>query len=270
MTRSAWLLALALSYFMAAFVTATEVIAHRGCSAYAPENTLSAMKLAWESGADACELDIHLTRDGHIVVIHDKDTARTAGGVNLIVKDSTLSELSALDVGKWKAPKWAGERIPTLAQCLATLPESNGRIFIEIKSGPEIVPALTRLLEPIKTRASQLVIISFDEQAVARSKASMPWLKVFLLKSGKERKTGAKHDIADVISKAKEHRLDGLNLGADWDWSAALVQQVRAAGLGLYAWTVNKPDLARQLAGLGVDGITTDDPALIRKALERK
>ncbi len=267
MTASRVICGLVLSYLMATSASATEIISHRGCSAHAPENTVSALKLAWESGADACELDVHLTRDGHIVVIHDKDTARTAGGTKLIVKDSSLADLRALDVGEWKSPKWQGERIPTLAECLATLPATKGRIFIEIKSGPSIVPALAQQLAPFQPRAHQLVIISFDEQAAAQSKAAMPWCQVYLLQSGKERQTGLKHDISKAIFTAKKHQLDGLNLGTDWDWNAHLVKAVRTAGLGLYVWTVNNPDLARKLAALGVDGITTDDPALIRQAL---
>lgn len=259
--------ALVLSLLMSASSTATEVIAHRGCSAHAPENTVSAFNLAWESGADACEIDIHLTSDGHIIALHDKDTTRTTGGVNKVVKNSTHAELAALEVGAWKAAKWKGEPIPTLASCLATLPEKRGRFLIEIKCGPEIVAPLAQLLEPMKNRAEQLAIIGFDEDVVAQSKASMPWLKVYLLKSGKDRKTGRKHEIADAIVFAKKHQLDGLNLGSDWEWNTDLVKQVRAAGLGLFVWTINKPELARRLAGLGVDGITTDDPKLIREAI---
>lgn len=261
------MLVLTLSLLMHSTAIAIEIIAHRGFSAHAPENTVSAFKLAWAAGADACEVDIHLTSDGHIIALHDKDTLRTAGGVNHIAKDTTLAALSALDVGIWKAEKWKGEPIPTLASCLATMPSDRGRFLIEVKSGPEIVAPLAKLLEPMKNRAHQLAIIGFDEEVVSKSKAAMPWLKVYLLKSGKERKTGRKHDIADAISFAKKHQLDGLNLGSDWDWNEELVKQVRAAGLGLYVWTINKPELARKLAGLGVDGITTDDPELIRQAI---
>src|SRR6478752_5983209 len=116
-----------------------EIVGHRGASYDAPENTVASVKLAWEQKADAAEFDVYRTKDGKIVVIHDKDTKRTAGGVNKVVAESTLAELRALDVGKWKGEKYAGERIPTLAEVLATVPAGK-KVFIEVKPGPEVVP----------------------------------------------------------------------------------------------------------------------------------
>src|SRR4051812_13053462 len=98
-----------------------EWIAHRGESYLAPENTLAAFKLTWElGGADAGETDIHLTRDNQLVISHDKDTKRTTG-TELLIKDSTLAQLRALDAGSWKDPKYSGEKLPTLAEALATI-----------------------------------------------------------------------------------------------------------------------------------------------------
>src|SRR3954470_14279804 len=120
-----------------------EIVGHRGASFDAPANPVAAIKLAWEQKADGSEFDIYLTKDGQIAVIHDKDTKRTAGGVNKVVAESTLAELRALDVGKWKGEKFAGEKIPTLAEMLATVPPGK-RVFIEVKCGPEIVPELVK------------------------------------------------------------------------------------------------------------------------------
>src|SRR5438445_6957075 len=108
-----------------------EIIAHRGASYDAPENTLASVKLAWEQKADAVEIDVHLSKDGSIVVIHDANTSKVAG-VRKRVSDQTLAELKGLDVGRWKGPKWASERIATLDEVLATVPERK-RLFIEIK-----------------------------------------------------------------------------------------------------------------------------------------
>ncbi|MBN2310352.1 MAG: glycerophosphodiester phosphodiesterase, partial [Candidatus Hydrogenedentes bacterium] len=94
-----------------------DVIAHRGASAYAPENTLAAFQLAHEMGADWFELDCTLTKDGQVLVIHDDSVERTAG-VKRHVSDMTLAELKELDAGSWKDPKYAGERLPTLAEAL--------------------------------------------------------------------------------------------------------------------------------------------------------
>src|SRR3954470_13597201 len=99
-----------------------ELIAHRGESADAPENTMAAFLLAWERRVGAIELDVHLTRDGELIVSHDADTRRTTG-TSKVIKDSTLDELRPLDAGRWKGPRWAGERMPTLGEALATIPE---------------------------------------------------------------------------------------------------------------------------------------------------
>src|SRR6185369_848081 len=88
------------------------LIAHRGASRDAPENTLAAFRLAWQQGADGIEADFRLTRDGRVVCLHDASTGRTAG-VDLAVAEASLEELKRLDVGGWKGARWAGERIPT-------------------------------------------------------------------------------------------------------------------------------------------------------------
>src|SRR5690606_25135252 len=98
-----------------------EVIAHRGASHDAPENTLAAVNLAWEMGADAVEFDVHLTSDGHLVSIHDKDTKRVAG-TKKVVAETTLAEVQELDVGTWKDGAFAGETSPSIDAVLATIP----------------------------------------------------------------------------------------------------------------------------------------------------
>lgn len=231
---------------------AVEIIAHRGFSAKAPENTIAAFELAWKSGADACELDIHLTADDQIVVIHDKDTKRTHPGENRVIAQTPLAQLADL---------------PTLAQALATMPADRGRFVIEIKTGAEIVPALVKVLEPLRPRAQQLAIISFQKDACAAAKKALTWIPVFQLSGAKDKKTKQPLDLAEVIAKAKADGLDGLDLGADWRWDAALVSQVHAAGLKVIVYTINKPADVQRYAALGVDGITTDDPVMAKKAI---
>src|SRR3954468_15593010 len=120
------------------------IIAHRGASRDAPENTLAAVRLAWAQHADAVEIDVHLTRDGRLAVIHDPDTQRTTG-VPRIVAQSTFAELSELDAGAWKNARFAGEKIPALEDVLAVVPDGK-RLFVEIKGGPEVVPELRRCM----------------------------------------------------------------------------------------------------------------------------
>lgn len=266
--------AFSLMKFVAVFLLAAmsahavEIIAHRGFSARAPENTLGSFELAWKNQTDACELDVYLTADGKTAVIHDKDTKRTTG-VNLDVTKSKQTELTALDAGSWKGKEWANEKIPTLDQALATMPKGKQRFFIEIKCGAEIVPELKRILEPMKDRAAQLAIISFQRAAAAESKKALPWIKVYRLASGKT-KDKKPTDLTQLIADTKADQLDGLDLGtADFPWDAAMVKQIRDAGFGLYVWTVNKPADAQRFAKLGVDGITTDDPVMLREALAK-
>ena len=244
---------------------AQEIVAHRGFSARAPENTLSAFRLAWESGTDACELDLHLTADQQIVIMHDADTKRTTG-IAKRISESTLADLRPLDAGTWKSPDYKGEPIPTLAEALATLPQGPQRFFLEIKCGPEVVPVLAQQLEAWKPRAKQLCIIAFDRKVAQDSKKALPWLEVYRLSSEqtKDKKTV---DLATLIQDTQDDHLDGLDLSRKWNWTPELVQQIRKANLKLFAWTVNDPAEARHLASLGIDGITTDDPTATRQAL---
>lgn len=242
-----------------------ELIAHRGYSAVAPENTVAAFRLAWEKGTDACELDLYLSGDGRVVVIHDASTLRTAG-VDLKVASTSTADLQSLDAGSWKSPAYVNERIPTLAQALETMPRDRGRFFLEIKCGPEVVPALKAVLDPMRERAGQLAVISFNQAAAAETKKMLPWVPVYLLSSGKSK--GVPRNLDALIATALEAGLDGLDLGTDWPWTEEMVRRVRQAGLGLYVWTVNDPILARKLVALGVDGLTTDDPVALRTALE--
>src|SRR5262245_24319538 len=124
---------------------AFEIIAHRGASHDAPENTLAAFKEAWKQKADGGELDIFLTGDGKIIVIHDSNTKRTTG-VDRKVAEHTLEELRKLDSGRWKSERFAGEKLPTLSEMLATAPKGK-KVYIEVKGGPEIVPELNRVLK---------------------------------------------------------------------------------------------------------------------------
>jgi glycerophosphoryl diester phosphodiesterase len=149
-----------------------EIVAHRGESADAPENTLSAFRLAWERGVKAIELDVHLTTDGVLICGHDADMKRTAGSPARI-KETSAEELRKLDVGSWKGPRWEGERMPTLGEALATLPD-DARCFIEVKVGPEAVPALVEAVGASGKRPEQLVIISFNAETIAEAKQAAP------------------------------------------------------------------------------------------------
>jgi glycerophosphoryl diester phosphodiesterase len=248
-------------------LTAVEIIAHRGASFDAPENTLAAFKLGLKQKADANECDVYLTKDGKIVVIHDGDTARTVGVTNKI-SAHTLKQLRKLEVGQWGQWKGKGfsERIPLLSEVLRLTPKGK-RLFIEIKCGPEILPELERVLHRAGKQPAQTAIIGFGYETVRQAKARFPKLEVsWLVSSDKEKKFPA---IEELIQKAKAAGLDGLDLNHGFPIDKAFVQKVHAAGLKLYTWTVDDPEVARKEADAGVDGITTNRPEWLRAQLHR-
>jgi len=259
-------LALTLPLPAAADNRPVEIVGHRGASHDAPENTVAAVKLAWEQRADAAEFDVYLTKDKKVVVIHDKDTKRTAGGLNKVVAESTLAELRTLDVGTWKGEKYAGERIPTLAEVLATVPAGK-RVFIEVKPGPEVVPEVLDAMKASGLPPERTPVISFHAGVIEAVKKARPELPAYWIVSLNPPKDKAPPTAAEVVAKAKEIRADGLDLSASPALDAEYARVVRAAGLKLYVWTVNDIAVARRMVGLGVDGITTDRPGWLREQL---
>lgn len=266
-TLAALMTALVATTATAADPAKVEIVAHRGASFDAPENTVAAIKLAWEQKADASEFDVYLTKDGKLVVIHDATTKRTAGA-DLKVADSTLEELRKLDAGKWKAEKFAGEKLPTLEEMLATVPAGK-RVFIEIKCGPEAVPEMDRVLKAGKLKPEQACVISFNADVVAASKKARPDLQALWIVSLNSKNAKPK-TAEELIEKAKEIKADGLDLSATPAvLDKAFGDKVKAAGLKLYVWTVNDAELARKMIAAGVESITTDRPGWLREQLAK-
>ncbi len=240
-----------------------EIIAHRGASDLAPENTLAAVKLGWEKQADV-EVDVYLSKDQRIVCIHDKTTKRT-GGVDLTVSETESSRLRELDVGSFKGPQFAGEQIPLLTEVLATVPPGQ-RLFLEIKCGPEILPLLQQTLVE-SGKMDRIVIIGFDLETVAAAKKliGLPtyWLKG--TEKVKDTEQWIPHD-PQLAQMAKDRGLDGLDVHYA-GVTKEFVQAVKASGQKLYVWTVDDPVEAARLVSLGVDGITTNRPDWLRDQL---
>lgn len=242
------------------------IIAHRGASHDAPENTLAAVRLAWAQHADALEVDVHLTRDGRLAVIHDPDTMRTAGA-RRFVATTTWPDLQQLDVGRWKDARFAGEKIPTLDDVFALVPEGK-RVFVEIKSGPESVPALQRCVararheQPVRLGAAQIAIITFDLPTAEAAKRALPEHEVcWLAEAGAE---APRPTLLEIAAAARTAGLNGIDVDANWPLSKDVVQQIRRNGFKLYVWTVDDAPLARSLAAAGVDALTTNRPGWLR------
>ncbi len=242
-----------------------EIIAHRGASYLAPENTMASVMLGWQKNANV-EIDVHLTKDNRIVVIHDSTTKRTAK-VNLKVSETTAKELRQLDVGKYKGQEFIGEPIPFLEEVLRTIPPKR-KLYVEIKCGREILPFLQPILED-SGKISQIAIIGFNLKTVTEAKQLMPEIPVCWLKGTvKNKQTGEyiPHG-PGLVQLAKENGLDGLSVNYR-GITREFAEAVRAGGLGLYTWTVDDPEEAIRLVGLEVDGITTNRPEWLRKHLQ--
>lgn len=250
-----------------AFADRPLIIAHRGSSHTAPENTLAAFTLAWEQNADGIEGDFYLSADGQIVCIHDATTKRT-GDRNLRVDQTTLAELRKLDVGRWKGKQYAGEKIPTLAEVLATVPDGK-LIYIEIKCGPEIVPVLKRQLRETRFPLEQVRVITFGEDVVTAVREQMPNVTVNWLTSFK--RNGGQWKPAPSSLSAKLDQLDASGIGTQNKLDAvskSLVQEIHDTNRQFHVWTVDDISEARKWRERGVDSITTNRPGQLLKALD--
>jgi glycerophosphoryl diester phosphodiesterase len=257
------------------------IVAHRGECFIAPENTMASYDLAWKKGDDAIELDIHLTKDGQVVVCHDSDTFRTSGNKEKVVlKNATLAEIQKVDVGSFKGPQYAGQHCPTLKEVFDGMPAGK-KCYVEIKSGIDVVPAWVELFKASGKTPDQIIVISFHADALAASKKALPQLKHYLLASYKQDKATKQWPdhpgVEDWIAEAKKGNADGLDLGANAGLTEARCKQVTDAGLELHVWTtaaitkanssVDDPKVAAQYAAWGAKSITTNRAALIGQAL---
>lgn len=241
-----------------------EIIAHRGASYLAPENTMASVTLGWEKGADV-EVDVYLSADNRIVVIHDSTTKRT-GGTELKIEEATSGELRKLDVGSFKAEEFAGEQVPFLADIIETIPPRR-KLYIEIKCGEEILPFLQRLIVD-SGKMSQIVIIGFDLDTVATSKKLIDVPTYWLKGTAKDEETEEwiPHD-PQLIQIAADNGLDGMDVHYA-GVTKQFADSARSSGQKLYVWTVDDPAEAARLANLGVAGITTNRPGWLREQLK--
>jgi glycerophosphoryl diester phosphodiesterase len=240
-----------------------EIIAHRGASSLAPENTMASVTLGWGKEANV-EIDVHLSKDNRIVVIHDASTKRITG-TDLKVKETTSEELRKLDYGSFKGEKFAGVTIPFLDDVLKAIPPGR-KLYVEIKCGKEILPFLRQsIIESGKI--SQIVIIGFDLEVVTSSKQLIDvptyWLRG--TKKDKETDEWIPHN-PELVQIVKDRGLDGLDVHYA-GVTKEFVDAVKAAGQKLYVWTVDDPEDAKRLVRLGVAGITTNRPEWLREQL---
>ena len=246
----------------------TDLVAHRGASRDAPENTLASFRLAWEEGADGIEGDFRLTRDGEIVCLHDATAKRTAQA-DLAVADTDFARLRELDAGAWKGEKWRGERIPTLREVIATIPPGK-KLFIELKSGPEILLPLAAVLAGSGLDPAQVAVLAFSAELIAASRELFPRFKrLWITDYARDWQNGGWSPSSGQILRTLESTgAAGLASRAHRSIDTAFVSALRAAGKELHVWTVDDRSSAARFLALGVDSIITNRPGWLRARLQ--
>ncbi len=232
----------------------TKIIAHRGASLYAPENTLASFELALEVGADGVELDVHLTKNGVPVVIHDYDVKRTTNGTGF-VNELTDTELKQLDAGSWFDKEFNKQTIPLLSEVLELFLETNDDflINIELKSGstvyPQIEDKVLRLVNNMDLN-DKVLISSFDHYAIEKIKNIDDKIK-----------TGALFSSAIVSPWRYLSTLDFDAYHTVWHRiDKEVIEGCHKHKLMVNAYTLDDPNFANILINYGIDGIITNDP----------
>ena len=233
------------------------VVAHRGASKIAPENTVAAAKLGWELGADAVEVDVHLSSDNQVIVIHDYSAKRTAG-VEYKISETPYDKLKDLDVGSWKDEKYKGEKIPLLEDVVDALPKDKF-LVIEIKSNKKIVSFIHDKLKD-HPKVEQFIFIAFNYETILDAKKAFPNNRAFWLSSS------FKEDTAEILSQVKDDGLDGVDLHYRMI-TPELIKIAAGLDLEVHTWTVNDLNKAKELKAIGVWSITTDIPDKVLEVL---
>jgi glycerophosphoryl diester phosphodiesterase len=251
------------------------IIAHRGASTLAPENTLAAFRRALDDGADGFEFDVRLASDGVPVVIHDATLKRTAGRKGEIASLSS-SALAGIDVGSWfnrRRPaharqEYALERIPTLARVLDEFAPRSRALYVELKcSRADAVPLAAAVVEVLRERPDAVrrsVVESFVLDAVAEVKRLAPEMRTAALFERSMRRRPL--TTREMCARSLAHGADEIALYRSLATRRA-VEIARDAGLPTVVWTVDHPSWARRARSLGLRAIITNDPALMRAAM---
>jgi glycerophosphoryl diester phosphodiesterase len=236
---------------------AVAITAHRGASAVAPENTMTAFRAAMEAGATYAELDVQHTRDRRLIVLHDGDVMRM-GDDPRKVSELTAAEIGAIDVGRKRDAAFAGERPPTLEEVI-DLVRGRMKLNVELKYNvpdPELAPAVIELLRR-EDFLDEVVITSLDYAALKQVERIEPRLV-----------TG--HIVTAAVGNVVRTEADFVSLNAA-QATSSLVRRAHAAGKDVHVWTVNQPEVMLRMIERGVDNIITDDPALLVRVIsERK
>lgn len=239
------------------------LVAHRGENRHAPENTLLAFELAWKDPAVwAVEADLCITKDKKVVCFHGPMKKIT--GTEDRIWRMTLAEVKALDVGRWKGEKFAGTRIPTLAEALKVCPPDKKFVLeLKIPASDAFCKEFKQAMKESGVKPEQIIFISFSLKTMEELQKKLPgyprlWLYNVILKDGKPSKT--QDELLEIM---KTYKLTGLNLGVSYKlrdqyMSKEFIKRIHDAGGEAWFFVINGGKLARQLYQAGADGITSD------------
>ncbi|WP_409253217.1 glycerophosphodiester phosphodiesterase [Bacillus sp. SCS-153A] len=235
----------------------TLIVAHRGASALAPENTLSAFDMAVSLGADYIEVDVQMTKDGELVAMHDVTVDRTTNGTGRI-KNLTYEDLAALDAGSWFSPKFKGEKVPSLEMILDRYEGRTG-ILIELKH-PSIYPDIEEELAKVLTKRltagvspSLIIVQSFDKQSIQEFHELLPVIPTGIIIGTSEFSSGEDLFAVDGFASFINPKASLVD--------ASFMQQAKERNLNVFTWTVSDSKTARSLRNLNVNGIITNYPS---------
>ena len=247
-----------------------EMIGHRGSSFTAPENTMAALRLAWAEQADGVEIDVQLTRDRHVVVLHDASLSKTTG-LKAMVKRKTLKDVRALDAGSWKGRSWQGVKIPALDEVLNALPPGK-RLFVEVKCGPEIIRPLQACCQACPMKPEQIHFVGFSLCTMMAVKEAFPQHSVFWNVSLNQKGgSGPWMPSADQLIEAVDRAgLNGLGIEMSPGVEAGFIGRLKHHGIPLFMWTIDDPAIAAWMNGLGVEYLCTNRPGWLRDQVENR
>ena len=237
------------------------VIAHRGFSSIAPENTIAALRAARLLGAQYSECDVRLTADGVPVLIHDESLLRT-GGLNLQVSTVLSATLQDIDVGSWLSPTYAGEAVPTLAAALRETSDTMG-LIIELK-GTGMASAVAEVILESNTALDKLMLFSFEWTELISTQSMVPGIRGMWLVDDA---LAGRATIDQIVDRTAAAGLSGIGVQSSLVDKAWLAEAGRRS-LNVFAWTVNTRNEMARMAYLGVNGIISDKPDEVIETLE--